>query len=263
MSFVITVKDSGKITLSGAKGKIVNVYPNSTLAPIPTATSSVSEQEVIKKFMKSLDTTNYLGISALNQAVSVASGGSTYQNNASSIVPESGNLEAFTVNGLTVKLGSIPYSGGRVGSSRDLSFSSLNSKQKYIWQAFKTWWARRCTQSYRSFLREQLRLFVGLLGKCKNHVFRIFRQSPKQQRSYFGLNSQTRQCIGNGFQHELLGLRKFGKRLKLGWQTCRRLHLPLLPRIIYQSFKRLQEKLSQLTLKNYLLNLRLIFKQRS
>ena len=69
---IVTVKDSGKITLSGAKGKTVNIYPTANPTILPAA---VSAQDVIKKFMKSLDTTSKSGIGALNEAVSVATGG--------------------------------------------------------------------------------------------------------------------------------------------------------------------------------------------
>ena len=70
---LVSVAGSGVITLVGAKGKTVNVYPTS--GPAPTVAPAVSQQEVIKKFMKSLDTTTYSGVAALDQAVSVASGG--------------------------------------------------------------------------------------------------------------------------------------------------------------------------------------------
>ena len=70
---LVNVAGSGVITLVGAKGKTVNVYPTS--GPDPTVQTAVSQQEVIKKFMKSLDTTTYSGVAALDQAVSVASGG--------------------------------------------------------------------------------------------------------------------------------------------------------------------------------------------
>lgn len=193
---IINVKGSGKITLSGAANKTVNVYPTATPTdedPTPTTvTSAVSQQDIIKKFMKSLDTTSYSGISALNEAVSVATGGyfsnlnaavnqmvddcnrtgnattflktycdidldnddtgaitgfdaggSSTQKGASDIVPESGGLNSFTgnyftTNGLTVQLASFD----RYFNPYNISYTSLtNNTQRYIWQAFQTWWA--------------------------------------------------------------------------------------------------------------------------
>ena len=67
---IVSITGGAKVTLSGAKGKTINVVSEKQ-----PPTSTVTAQEVIKKFMKSLDTTNYSGVSALNQAVSVASGG--------------------------------------------------------------------------------------------------------------------------------------------------------------------------------------------
>ena len=177
---------TGSITLSGAKGKAINI--NGYIPPEPT---TLTAQQVIKNFMGALDTTSYSGIAALNQAVSVASNGyftnaqaainqmvSDCQNNdsntflqdycgiilnnsdtgaitgsdaggsatktATSIVPESGSLNSFTgssftTNGLTVQLAS--YAGGNIFNPANLSYSSLtDNTQKYIWQAFQTWW---------------------------------------------------------------------------------------------------------------------------
>ena len=68
-NILINVANSGRITLVGAKGKALNINSSSKAKP------AVSPQDVIKKFMKVLDTTNNAGISALNQAVKEASGG--------------------------------------------------------------------------------------------------------------------------------------------------------------------------------------------
>ena len=68
-NILVNVANSGKITLVGASGKALNINSSSTAKP------AVSPQDVIKKFIKSLDTTNNSGISALNQAVKEASGG--------------------------------------------------------------------------------------------------------------------------------------------------------------------------------------------
>ncbi|MBR1647482.1 MAG: calcium-binding protein, partial [Selenomonadaceae bacterium] len=75
---IVNVAGSGNMTLVGAKGKTLNIYPKSTPpdpTPPTTLSSGVTAQDVIKKFMKSLDTTSNVGIAALNEAVSVASGG--------------------------------------------------------------------------------------------------------------------------------------------------------------------------------------------
>ena len=192
---------TGAITLSGAKGKAINVYPAQTAPTIPpdTGTSTVptvTQQEVIQKFMGVLDTVNSDGIGRLNQAVSVASGGyftginaainqmvadcenassandfllnycginlsntdtgaitgkdagGSTTKTATSIIPESGSVNnftgsSFTTNGLTVKLASYPYWNwtGSMSPST-ISYSSLtNNTERYIWQAFQTWWA--------------------------------------------------------------------------------------------------------------------------
>ena len=74
-NILIKVANSGTITLNGAKGKTLNIYPAKKPDTDPTDPSDVSPQDVIKKFMNCLDKASYSGISALNQAVSVASGG--------------------------------------------------------------------------------------------------------------------------------------------------------------------------------------------
>ncbi|MBR1730031.1 MAG: hypothetical protein IJ728_10970 [Selenomonadaceae bacterium] len=71
---LVNVSNSGTITLSGAKGKSIKI--NSTDPnPEPNPSSSVTPQQVIKKFMSSLDTTTYSGIAALSQAVNFATNG--------------------------------------------------------------------------------------------------------------------------------------------------------------------------------------------
>ena len=73
---VVSISGGGSVTLSGAKGKNINIIGKSSpTLPSDTLSSDLTPQEVIKKFMKSLDTTTYSGISALSQAVSVASDG--------------------------------------------------------------------------------------------------------------------------------------------------------------------------------------------
>ncbi|MBR4382613.1 MAG: hypothetical protein IKP64_03550, partial [Selenomonadaceae bacterium] len=73
---VVKVADSGNITLVGAKGKTLNIYPEKSPDPDPTPPSTdVTAQDVIKKFMGVLDTTTYSGRAALNEAVKVATGG--------------------------------------------------------------------------------------------------------------------------------------------------------------------------------------------
>ena len=198
-NILVNVANSGKITLVGAKGKALNIYP--AKAAYSTA-PAVSQQDVIKKFMNSLDTTNDSGMSAVNQAIKAASGGyflninnvvdqmvadcqaagdaDTFLKNycgidlsnddtgaitgsdaggsevktASSIVPESGDLDSFTgssftVNGVTFQLASFNSSG----TPTAIKYSQLtDDTQKYIWQALKTWWAKNAldliAQSY-------------------------------------------------------------------------------------------------------------------
>ena len=78
---LVKVANSGTLTLMGAKGKTINIYPENSP---PTPTSSVTEQDVIKKFMKTLDTTNNSGIGALNEAINAATGG--YFQNANAAI---------------------------------------------------------------------------------------------------------------------------------------------------------------------------------
>ena len=182
---------TGAITLSGAKGKAINVYPAKGIPTIPPEPiPAVTQQEVIQKFMGVLDTVNTDGIGRLNQAVSIASGGyfsnisaainqmvTDCQNassandflvnycginlsnsdtgavigsdmggsatkTAQSIVTESGSVNnftgnSFTTNGLTVQLASFDYHM----NPTNISYSSLsNNTQRYIWQAYQTWW---------------------------------------------------------------------------------------------------------------------------
>ena len=186
---IVTVANSGNITLMGAKGKTLNIYP--TPDPTPTVESGVTAQDVIKKFMGVLDTTSSAGKSALDEAVSIASGGyftnigaaieqmtldcaeagntttflrdycgidlnntdtgaitgydaggSATQKTAKSIVPEEGSLDSFTGNNFTTKGLEVQLSqfDSDVNPS-SISYSSLsNNAQKYIWQAFETWW---------------------------------------------------------------------------------------------------------------------------
>ncbi|MBR4905084.1 MAG: hypothetical protein IKZ53_10490 [Selenomonadaceae bacterium] len=80
---LINIAGGGKITLVGAVGKEININPSK---PSSSQKSAVSQQDVIKKFMKSLDTTNNSGISAVNQAIKAASGG--YFTNINDVVDQ-------------------------------------------------------------------------------------------------------------------------------------------------------------------------------
>ena len=187
---------TGAVTLKGASGHTLHIEGTKVntgggTPPTPTPTPSITQQEVIKKFMGVLDTVTSSGVSALNKAVSIASGGyfsninaafnqmvADCQNassaddfllnycginlsntdtgaitgsdaggsttkTATSIVPEVGSINtnftgnSFTVNGLTVQLAKT--SGNNISN---LSFSSLTSKQKYMWQGLYTWWLK-------------------------------------------------------------------------------------------------------------------------
>ncbi len=185
-NILVNISGGGKITLVGAKGKSVNINPSKEIS-----SSTVTQQDVIKKFMASLDTTNNSGMSAINQAVKEASGGyfsnaneviskmiadcqasSDYNSflknycgiildntdtgaitgsdsggktakNASNIVPESGSLHSFTGNSFTVNGVTFQLASFDSGTPKNLDFSSLtDSRQKYIWQALETWWAK-------------------------------------------------------------------------------------------------------------------------
>ncbi len=72
---IVSVEGSGTVTLIGAKGKTLNIYPEVETVSTDTVDTGVSAQDVIKSFMKSLDTTKNSGVAALNEAVSVATGG--------------------------------------------------------------------------------------------------------------------------------------------------------------------------------------------
>ena len=180
---------------------------------------ATTQQDVIKKFMASLDTTTKSGTAALNEAIKACTnskyttiqavidkmvadckstnnatkflndycgiilennfvkygsgwaingsdsltgnfdtgaitgsdaGGSTTAKTAESIVPESGSLinftgNSFTTNGLTFEL--ITYIKKDTYNNlsehyKSLSYNSLTSAQKYIWQGLYTWWAK-------------------------------------------------------------------------------------------------------------------------
>ncbi len=178
---LVNITDSGTITLSGAYGKTINVYPKA---------STVTQQDVIKKFMASLDTTKQSGVAALNEAVRAATNGyfqniqaavnqmiSDCQrvNNATtflrdycgivlgnndtgaitgsdaggvtktkySVVPDSGSPHNFTGSSFKTSYG-LTVKLANIGDSvREISYSSLNNNtiKCYIWQAMETWWA--------------------------------------------------------------------------------------------------------------------------
>ena len=194
-NIVFNIANSGTISLIGAKGKTINIYPNSNPTP-PTVAPAVTPQGVIKTFMGVLDTVPSVSKDALDKAVSVATGGyftnidaaidrmtldcanatnadtflrekcgiilgnadtgaitgsdadGSSVKTAQSVVQEYGTLDnftgdSFTTNdGLKVYLGKFPdYNGTSLNRASAISFESLDYKQKYIWQAFKTWWA--------------------------------------------------------------------------------------------------------------------------
>lgn len=183
---LVKIADSGTITLSGANGKNINIYPNQDDSDADSDSDSdynseVTPQEVIKKFMKTLDTSNYSGISALNQAVSVASGG--YFSNLNVAVQQmvadcrnSNNATDFLENYCGIDLSNydtgaitgsdagtsttknaenvVPESGYLDTSFNKASFTTnygvsfnllkttnVTADEFYIWRALKTWWA--------------------------------------------------------------------------------------------------------------------------
>ena len=129
MGVLDTVKSSGVAALDEAVSIASGGYFKNT-------------QTAINKMLSDLNSTNFLkdkcGIDLKNKDTGAITGfdagGSTTEKDASGIVPETGNLESsftsssFTVDGLKVTL----------EKSSDLN----DPKKKYIWQAFKTWWAK-------------------------------------------------------------------------------------------------------------------------
>ena len=68
---VVNITGGGSITLGGAKGKSFTLYPTKNPDPVPT----VTPQDVLMTMSGVLDTVTSSGISAVNKAVSIASGG--------------------------------------------------------------------------------------------------------------------------------------------------------------------------------------------
>lgn len=168
---LINVADSGTITLSNAKDLTLNIYPKK---------AEVTPQDIIKKFMKSLDTTTYSGTPALNQAVNFATNGyfpdaqtaidqmvadcassssyTSFLKNYCDIDLSNSDTGAITgsdAGGSTVKdkYSIVPESGSLdttfnansfktdYGVTFYLSETDLSSDERYVWQALKTWWA--------------------------------------------------------------------------------------------------------------------------
>ena len=75
-NIVVNIANSGKVTLGGANGKTINIYPSSRSNPPATVPSAnITPQEIIRRFMYSLDITTYSGAAALNEAIKYATGG--------------------------------------------------------------------------------------------------------------------------------------------------------------------------------------------
>ena len=182
---VIVKVGSGSVTLVGAKGKTLNIYPQNssggtnTNTTTTTTSSTVTQKDVIQRFMKILDTDNSDGIARLNQAVNYASGGYFTNINAAfeqmvSDCKNSKSADEFLKNYCGIDLSNddtgaitgkdaggstektdasiIPESGslknftGNTFTTNGLtvtlqkSYSSLTNVQKYMWQALYTWW---------------------------------------------------------------------------------------------------------------------------
>ena len=95
---------------------------------------------------------NYCGIILSNSdtgAITGSDAGGSTTKTASSVVPENGSLHNFTGNtfttssGLKVNLAELDMDyRGYLYDVTNISYSSLsNNTQKFIWQAFETWWA--------------------------------------------------------------------------------------------------------------------------
>ena len=140
-----------------------------------------TQQDVIKRFMRSLDTTNAKGEAALNEAIKYATGGyfSSFSAAVKQMVADCKNMSAnnFLLKKCGINLSNkdtgaitgsdaggkkiktaasiVPESGSLNSKFKDTSFetkygvtfslakSSLTSDEKYIWQALKTWWAEK------------------------------------------------------------------------------------------------------------------------
>ena len=137
-----------------------------------------SQQEIIKRFMKSLDTTNLSGLKALDQAINYATGG--YFANMTAAINQMlddcktlgannfllkkcginlnntdvGAITGSDAGGATTKTAAsiVPESGKLDKTFKSTSFqvngvtfrltkTSLTSNETYMWRALKTWWA--------------------------------------------------------------------------------------------------------------------------
>lgn len=138
-----------------------------------------SQQDIIKRFMKSLDATTFSGKKALDEAVNYATGG--YFSDISSAIDkmiaecknlgadkfllqkcginltntDTGAITGKDAGGSKVKTAEsiVPESGKLDSNFKSTSFktngltfrltkSSLTSNEAYIWRALKTWWAK-------------------------------------------------------------------------------------------------------------------------
>ena len=195
-NLIINVSGGGNITVDNADVKIINDEVEPEPDPVEPG-EVVTQQDVIKKFMYSLDNANTSSaVTMLDDAVNYASdskytgiqqvidamigdlrsyqglsngwkkflldkcdinldnndtgaisgfdaGGSTVEKTATSIVPESGNVDRsftdnyFAVDGLNVYLARM--NGNRL-QNIDYYDSSLNDTERYIWQALRSWW---------------------------------------------------------------------------------------------------------------------------
>ena len=144
MGVLDTVTSSGVAALNKAVSIASGGYFTNINAAINQMVTDCQNAGSANNFL-----TNYCGINLSNAdtgAISGSDAGGSTTKTATSIVPESGSVHnftgsSFTTNGLTVQLANINYYGNRY-SYGSTSYSSLNNDiQRYIWQAFETWWA--------------------------------------------------------------------------------------------------------------------------
>ncbi len=176
----ISVKvGKGSILLKNAQGKKVKIVGKKTINLAPDD-DSATQLEVIKKFMKSLDTTTQAGRSALNEAVNVATSGHFYSidilikqmiadlrnskngnefllnycgidlsNNDTGAITgkDAGGKNILTPTGVVPEVGDMDTSFNNTvletkkGVTFRLIKSNLSYDENHIWQAIKTWWA--------------------------------------------------------------------------------------------------------------------------
>ena len=177
-NLIIKVGGLGNITLVGGKKNTPKIYSEDSVPD--SDDKDITAQKVIKDVMKTLATTKNSGITALSEAVSVATGG-YFSNinfainqmiddreNISHIVPflenycgivlnnkdtgaitgsDAGTLKTKTAKSIVKEEGDLDttFNDTSFKTKDGLTFrlynSNLSKDEKYMWRALKTWWA--------------------------------------------------------------------------------------------------------------------------